>query len=500
MARMRAAHGLMLATLLGVQTQLHAATQTLLEEGSGPPAEAGQPPAEEDIRERLTEREDENRLPEPWSVTVLGHALVLSGQYEIDLDGRDQIVSGDPPEGDDRLLLEQEIETEIFYSLGTPLSFLAQARVAMQQDLLSETAEGVSTLYLERGETWVYADDLGGSGLDLEIGRLDFEDDRLWWWDTDLDAVRLSYEGRPFELAIALAYELGPTRSDRDSVDAEEDQRLRVLVELSSAPAAGHALEIYLLYDDDRSAGVPIGTVVTDEQADESDAELLWIGPRAIGGWALGGAGTLGYWVDTAVVYGHETLAALEEAGPGRSAVAGLSRQHLLGWALDLGATWFLQAPFEPRLSVGYARGSGDEPQGTDTAFRQTGLHATETSFGGVQRFSYYGRLLDPELSNLSVVTVGAGISFLESSSADLVYHYYRLVEPADSLRDASLETRFNGRDLEVGHGLDLVVAIEEGERYEIELSASLFRWGAAFGMESSEWAYSGFAAFRIAF
>ena len=41
---------------------------------------------------------------------------------------------------------------------------------------------------------------------------------------------------------------------------------------------------------------------------------------------------------------------------------------------------------------------------------------------------------LDPELSNLSIVTVGAGVELLRSSSLDLVYHYYRLVEPADSI------------------------------------------------------------------
>ena len=157
-------------------------------------------------------------------------------------------------------------------------------------------------------------------------------------------------------------------------------------------------------------------------------------------------------------------------------------------------------AAFEPRVTLGYAIGSGDDEGGErDRSYRQSGLHENETGFGGVRRFTYYGRLLDPELSNLAISTAGAGISLFSASSLDLVYHHYRLVERADSLRDARLETEFDGRHRDVGDGLDLVLAIEEGERFEIEISGSVFRSGRAWGARSGEWAFGGQVALRIA-
>ena len=108
--------------------------------------------------------------------------------------------------------------------------------------------------------------------------------------------------------------------------------------------------------------------------------------------------------------------------------------------------------------------------------------------------------LLDPELSNLAVLTLGAGLSLLASSSLDLVYHHYRLVEPATSLRDARVEATLTGADRDVGHGVDLVLALEEWERLELEFIASGFRTGDAFGSERSRWSYEGFFAMRFAF
>ena len=110
------------------------------------------------------------------------------------------------------------------------------------------------------------------------------------------------------------------------------------------------------------------------------------------------------------------------------------------------------------------------------------GIQENEAGFGGVQRFAHYGVLLDPELSNLSIPTAGAGLSLLSSSSLDLVYHRYRLVEPAPFLRDARLEVALGGERRDLGHGVDLVLAIEEWERLEFELILSAFRAGERSG------------------
>ena len=93
-----------------------------------------------------------------------------------------------------------------------------------------------------------------------------------------------------------------------------------------------------------------------------------------------------------------------------------------------------------------------------------------------------------------------AGVSLLESSSLDLVYHYYRLVEPATSLRLARLDPELTGRQRDLGHELDLVLALEEWKHVEVEATGSIFRTGHAFGDEIGEWLYGGSLRVRLAF
>jgi alginate production protein len=345
---------------------------------------------------------------------------------------------------------------------------------------------------VERGELWLYSEDLFGSRLDLDLGRLHFEDDRRFWWDEDLDAVRLAYELPSAEITLAVAQELAPERSDSDGIDPENDQVLRLIGEASWDLGPGHAAEVFLLHQWDHS---PAGGADAD---DPSDAQLTWWGARLLGIFDLGAAGLLGYWLDTALVRGEERLIGSPDDDSPPDGV----RRDVSGWALDAGLDWILPIAWEPRLYAGYARGSGDPtPESeTDSAFRQTGLETNEAGFGGVERFPHYGVLLDPELSNLGVVMVGTGLSLLRSSSLDLVYHAYRLVEPAAALRDARLEASLTGRQRALGEEIDLVLAVEEWERYEFDLIGSAFRAGPAFGEAQGRWSYAAFLALRMAF
>jgi alginate production protein len=154
------------------------------------------------------------------------------------------------------------------------------------------------------------------------------------------------------------------------------------------------------------------------------------------------------------------------------------------------------------RFTVGYAIGSGDgDPDdGTDHSFRQTGVHGNEARLGGVEGFQYYGELLDPELSNLHIATVGWGIGLLESSSLDLVYHYYRQVELASVLRELGTASEPTGKSRSIGQEVDLILALEEWKHFGMELRAGAFRKGAAFGSERSGMEYLGFVKFRYAF
>ena len=456
---------------------------------------------ENDLRQRLTEREDQRRHAKPFHVDIGGRPLTISGEYEIGFEYlRGRLEEDD--EDEDQLLLGQQLEVEAFYSFGEILSVFAQVRGEMAEDLLPNRFDEVSEAFIERGEMWLYSEDIAGSGVSVDVGRLDFEDDRRWWWDDELDAVRAEYEGDAVDVALALAQEIGPTRTDRSFVEAEREGVFRVLGEGSWEWRPNHAFELFLVYQDDHSPRERPDEAVRLEEEDESDARLTWLGARLLGVHPLEGGGILGYWLDTGFVWGEERFAEIEELSRHRGVVEEVLERDVFGWAVDLGASWILPAPFEPRLFAGYAVGSGDSTpeEGSHRSFRQTGLEENEAGFGGVERFASYGVLLDPELSNLQVLTVGAGLSLLRSSSLDLVYHYYRQVEPAPFLRDAGIDLPLTGRHRDLGHELDLVLALEEWERLELELVGSVFRAGRAFGDERGKWSSGAAFVLRVAF
>ncbi len=304
---------------------------------------------EEGLRERLTEREDRRRPARPWCTAVFGHPLTLSGEWAAALAGARPRLLGERVEQPDRLLFETELEVEAFYTLGPAFSVFAQVRLGLVEDLLDDTPDEVSDLFVERGEMWLYTENIAGTHLNFDIGRLNFEDDRRWWWDDDIDAVRLAYETETVEIVVALARQLGTYRSDRNFTEPEDDRVLRVLGEASWDWHENHGVELFALYSDDHSPSPQPGELVRPDREDASDAQLTWIGGRAMGVFDLEDRGLLGYWLDAAWVWGDEWSLEFEEFAPGCSVVSSLTRRDIRGWVFDTGVNWLLPLVWEPR-------------------------------------------------------------------------------------------------------------------------------------------------------
>ncbi len=453
-------------------------------------------------RRELTARPDKRRPGEPLVVDVAGRALALGGEYELFLTGIRRRVYGTGIEEPDRIAMEHQLELEAYYGFGRSLSLFAQLRAKLEEDLLGRGFDDVSDAYVERGELWLYADDIAGTPFDLDVGRLHFEDARRFWWDDDLDAIRARFGAEPLDVSLAVARELAPARSDRSRVDPLDERVLRVLGHAAWSWRRDHVLEGFALHQDDRSRTEPPGAVARLPEEDESDARLSWLGARPTGEVAVGSRARLQYAFEAAVVSGEERLVAYEAISPSRGRVTGVERRDVSGWAIDASLLLTLAAAAEPRLYLGYAFGSGDRSPGagTDRAFRQTSLQANEPDLGGSERYSAYGVLLQPELSNLRIASLGAGVSLGKGSSLDLVYHGYALVERATELRAAGLEASLSGADRDVGQELDLILALEEWERLEFTLLGGAFRAGSAFGRQRGDWSYGGSLAVRIAF
>ena len=116
-----------------------------------------------------------------------------------------------------------------------------------------------------------------------------------------------------------------------------------------------------------------------------------------------------------------------------------------------------------------------------DRNFRQPGLEGNEAKVGGVTRVKYYGELLDPELSNLSVFTVALGLRPTRDTSLDLVFHHYRQPEAAARFRGADIDADPTGRSGRLGHEIDLVFGLRDWGNFEAKAVGGYFIPGPAF-------------------
>lgn len=198
---------------------------------------------------------------------------------------------------------------------------------------------------------------------------------------------------------------------------------------------------------------------------DSQRSENTWLGVQVI----ARPDSNLGYWLNAAIREGRE------------NSVSG--KLKLGGQALDAGLTWSPHSRFDPSFTVGYARGSGDsnETGSRNDTFRQSDLHSNKFRLNGRNRFRYLGEVVDPELSNISIVTVGSGARLSERWELDIAYHRYAQIQTEDRLRGSDIEFDPAGVDSDLGDEVDLVLGYQHSEELKVQGLLGLFKPGAAF-------------------
>jgi alginate production protein len=371
--------------------------------------------------------------------------LTFGAEIEVDYAYRKNLGLDDRRDGDGASLAP---ELSLALSFDPDPRFQAFLNVAVARESVLKIEAGQSKpsedVTLEVKEAFIWIRSLPG-GLSLQVGRQRFEDERQWLYDEELDAVRLRFQ------QAALAVELSASRDGLVRTDllssATGDRINNYVLHASYRLPRETALEAYAIVRDDRDA---------------DRRRPVFAGLRARGEPIE----DLDYWLDLGYVGGHD------------------GSKRIRGWGVDLGATYELQVGPKPALTLGFAFGSGDgDPDdGTDESFRQTGLQDNEGDFGGATDFRYYGEVLDPELSNLAILTAGVGIRPSDKFSLDLVYHYYLQHRAAATLRDAGIDAEPSGRSRRLGSAVDLVLGFQEiWDRLDGLLAVGYFSPGAAF-------------------
>jgi alginate production protein len=355
-------------------------------------------------------------------------------QQEFDLD------RGEP---DDLDLLPVEIKLEVLFAPNDFVEAFLQTTLFHAFTLRDQGEDDVDPTDLFVEEAYLILRE-PGLGLALQVGRQSFEDPRQWLYDAELDAVRARYrtQGLALELAASREALLDSDLLDPNEVESANNYIFHAAYELSRDVSL---LGAYAIVRDGAASDRPI-----------------FLGVQSVG--TIGER--LSYWLDAAQVRGRE------------------DDSDLRGYGIDLLGAYHFDAPLAPHLILGYAFGSGDaDPDDDrDDAFRQTGLQGNETEVGGLTPFRYYGEAFDPELSNLSIFTVGIGTRPTAALSADLVYHYYLQNHAADELRDSALDAEPTGESKRLGSEIDLVLGFGgEEDDFRIRGFLGYFMPGRAF-------------------
>jgi alginate production protein len=107
---------------------------------------------------------------------------------------------------------------------------------------------------------------------------------------------------------------------------------------------------------------------------------------------------------------------------------------------------------------------------------------------------------LEPNLSNLVILTGGVGIRPSANSSIDLVYHHYRQDDAADEILDSNLDEDPNGRSRRLGQVVDFVVGLRsKAPKISAKLVLGYFQPGNAFPSDADD-AWFGGARLRYHF
>lgn len=440
----------------------------------------------------LVRRQDVRRPDDQFKFNLNGNPVTIGGEYDLNPGFREDF-DLDSNEPDGSMRMDQELKLEAFYPVSRFTAvFLSFKGIAESRFNIDDEPSSQTNLEFARDETWIYFDRIAGTGFGLQFGNQNVSETREWWWDKDMDSLRLYYNRGSLHFELAGGKQIGG-ESTRQSIDADDDEIYRILGLASWMWSSKQRLEFYFLQQWDRSTQEHAGQIIEKVNRDVNDQNMAWFGGRAIGEIGLNDYGSLNYWADLAGVHGDETVFDYDSINDRQSVVASRNRNNVSGWAFDIGAFWTLPVQFEPTFTLSYARASGDNDtsDGHNGSFRQTGINRNKWRFNGVNRFRVYGELLRPELSNLRIFTSAFGIKMLKNSSIEFVYHKYDQVEAIDQLRNANLNTDPNGFNRDIGQEINVIANFREWKRLEVGIIGAVFDPGKAFDTNTNDLAYS---------
>ena len=369
---------------------------------------------------------------------------------------------------DDSLILTPQVNGTVIYRptdwLVTTLEMILEWEIAAQEEKVIILPNGETQFAPKRRASLAvdqaFVTILGFTApFEFHAGRRNYEDERHWLYDTSMDVASIMFKKGHVRAEASAGREV---LWDLDLLKKQERDRI----------------DTYMLYADYRGIeGVKFAafTVYRDDRRGKEGSPLIM-------GVSSQGMPTerFSYWAQFAHMRGRDE-----------------AKRRFSAHAFDVGGTYrFPGLPFHPSVTLGFAYATGDRNPNDDknSEFRQTGLQSNEGKFAGISQFKVYGEALDPELSNLVILTEGLGFRPAPNVTVDLVYHRYWLDEIADEIRNSVLTAQMNQNDAnltrDMGRAFDIVIGIRNlfgVRRLGLDVRAGWFFPSKAFRIEEGD-------------
>lgn len=282
---------------------------------------------------------------------------------------------------------------------------------------------------------------------------------------------------------IASGSEQQPENTDLDFIDPEEKDIKRLLANLNWEFSPGQQLEFYYLKQNDDSSSQSLSQTLAVNKADESDADLRWVGWQYLGEYQAESMGEFEWMVGYTRLSGDETLYEFADPTGTQTSVEDIQEFDVEASSSEWRFGWTPAALEDWQIIIAQVSGSGDRNLNNfkNTSFRETGLQEDPDGL------DYYGEVFQPEISNLKINTLGLKYEFEDDIQLALLWHEYRQLQLDTELRDASIELDTNGLNRNLGREIDLVANVEAFDGFEFEFVIAEFKAGKAYGLRKGK-------------
>ena len=299
-----------------------------------------------------------------------------------------------------------------------------------------------SSIDLNIKELYLQSYGLFDNRLNLLIGRKQLVDTRSWWIDKPMDAAGI------FNLHDLYRYEIYAGGRLNNSTLLSDDTSLETNLK--------HTKFILAHFDDDWHYLNHISFFALKEKTTlrSNEKDMHWFGVRFFGDKYINEQDKIRYWVDTGSNNGK------------------YNNQSKKGFAYDIGAIYKKDINYS--FGVSYASGSKEYKQ---PIFADNKSNFLQNDI----KFRYYGEFLDPELTNISILSIYATYKPSIEQTYILSLHNYRQNSLSDTLHTTGYIIPTNSMQKNIGQEIDLLYQYQLSLRYKYKITFSYFKGGNAF-------------------